>query len=127
MASYLITGSSRGLGLAMVRMLAKRPAEQVRTVIATAREENSELRQIVAENLGRVLFVSLDVTKPESISQAARTIGQMEEMMNGLDVLINNAGILNWTQGDISLMFVHTSSSSAIIALADKSRPEGMI
>lgn len=95
MASYLITGSSRGIGYGLIRMLASKPASQVGTVIASARSAspNSELKELIAANQGRVHFVSMDTaSSPESIETSAK---EVEKILGskGLDVLINNVGI----------------------------------
>lgn len=93
MATYLITGSSRGLGLALVKQLVALPHSQVCTVFATARGENSAaLQELVHQHTNRVVLVKLDVTSQASISTAVATV---EEHLRGqgLDVLINNAGI----------------------------------
>ena len=104
MTSYLITGSSRGLGLTLASLLAQRPPEQVRIVLATARKESAALRQLKEKYPNRVVFVPLDSSQPDSIIQAVTQIQQMPEMEQGLDILINNAGVLNWTEGGMSRM-----------------------
>jgi len=62
MSSYLITGCSRGLGLALAAKLATFAASEVSVVFATARNESPELKKLAASSSGRVLFVKLDVT-----------------------------------------------------------------
>jgi NAD(P)-dependent dehydrogenase (short-subunit alcohol dehydrogenase family) len=97
MASYLVTGSSRGLGLALVSRLASLPAAQVGKIIATARQDNSsELTDLVNSSSGRVELVKLDVTNKSSIQEAAKLVeGRLQG--KGLDYLINNAGLMDWT------------------------------
>ncbi|KAL1620767.1 hypothetical protein SLS56_009537 [Neofusicoccum ribis] len=94
MASYLITGSSRGIGLAVAALLASKPSSEVSKVFASARSNTDSLREIIAEYAGRVEYVQLDVTSEESVKEAAR---QVEKSLDGrgLDVLINNAGIMS--------------------------------
>ena len=104
MASYLITGSSRGLGLAMVSHLLTKPAGEVGTIFATARSDNpANLQQVIEAAAGRVKFVKLDVTDKASVQAA---VSAVENLLGGkgLDVLVNNAGIMNWTQGGILAM-----------------------
>lgn len=97
MASYLVTGASRGLGLALVERLVSLPKAEVQTVFATSRQDNSSrLRELVTSSSGRVEFVQLDVTDETSITQAARTVeGKLQG--KGLDFLINNAGVMDWS------------------------------
>lgn len=92
MASYLVTGSSRGIGLAIVTALASKPATEICKVFASARSETDSLKQLIAGSGGRVEWVPLEVTSQESVQQAANKVLESLEG-NGLDVLINNAGI----------------------------------
>lgn len=97
MASYLVTGSSRGLGLALVSRLASLPTAQVGKIIATARQDNSpQLTELVNSSSGRVELVKLDVTNNVSIQEAARLVeGKLQG--KGLDYLVNNAGLMDWS------------------------------
>ena len=103
MASYLITGASRGIGLALASILASKPASEVSIVYASARTETNALKELVAKSGGRVEFVPVDVTSKGSVEKAA---GQVELYLGGkgLDVLVNGAGILNSTPGGIETM-----------------------
>ncbi|KAJ5330200.1 hypothetical protein N7541_005985 [Penicillium brevicompactum] len=97
MASYLVTGCSRGLGLALITRLMTFPKTEVGTIIATARQDNSsQLKELVDASSGRVQFISLDVTDLESVNEAA---GIVEHRLQerGLDYLINNAGVMDWS------------------------------
>lgn len=103
MASYLITGCSRGLGLAITSHLLSFPTSEVGTIIATSRAESSALKDIVLKSGGRVKYIQLDATNEASIKKAAT---QAEQILGekGLDVLINNAGMLNYTPEGIASM-----------------------
>ena len=104
MANYLITGTPRGLGLEMARQLASMPDHEVGTIVATARGESSEgLKKLMQESSGRVVFVKLDAT---SVAGAKEAVKETEHLLGsqGLDVLINNAGILNATPNGITTM-----------------------
>lgn len=95
MASYLVTGSSRGLGLALVSRLASLPKTEVAHIIATARQDNSpQLKEIVSASSGRVEFVKLDVTNKASVGEAIKSVEQKLQG-KGLDYLINNAGVMD--------------------------------
>ncbi|KFY45308.1 hypothetical protein V495_03057 [Pseudogymnoascus sp. VKM F-4514 (FW-929)] len=91
MASYLITGTSRGIGLEVTKLLAS--SSDVGIVFATARSLSQPLQDVIASSGGRVYFVSLDVTKEESIAAAVSAVTEKLGAGKGLDVLINNAGI----------------------------------
>jgi len=84
----LITGASRGIGLAIARALAKEGC----TLILTARDENklSQLSRELSRQKVRILTQSFDVRDPYSIDDLFRTI---RNKFRTLDILINNAGI----------------------------------
>lgn len=104
MASYLVTGSSRGLGLALIECLASLPKAEVRTIFATGRRDNSpRLKEIMATTPGRVEFIQLDVTDEKSIKDAAATV-EHKLKGRGLDFLINNAGMKDWTPAGLERM-----------------------
>ena len=115
---YVVTGTSRGIGLELVRQLADRGDH----VVATAREpsESSELQELAKAHGESITVVQMDVRDQDSIKAriilcrsaperfycfhlcgcrnvwsvaqaAAKTIE--EKHPNGVDVLINDAGI----------------------------------
>ena len=94
MATYLITGSSRGLGLELVTQLLALPPTQVRLVIATARDESSpKLKELAEKFPDRIAVVELDVTSQESVDSAVAGTRRVLDVCDlELDVLINNAG-----------------------------------
>ncbi|WP_151087806.1 SDR family NAD(P)-dependent oxidoreductase [Hymenobacter baengnokdamensis] len=84
----LITGASRGLGLAMAEALAAAGA----SVVLTARHEaslNQALNQFRAAHLDAQALV-LDVRDEASIAEA---VAWVQAHWGGLDLLVNNAGI----------------------------------
>lgn len=103
MASYLITGASRGIGLAMADLLASKPTSEVSTVIAAFRTETDELKQLVSKYSGRVQQVKIYVTDEASTKQAA---AEVEKQLDGkgLDVLVNGAGIISFAANGIETM-----------------------
>lgn len=104
MASYLVTGASRGLGLALVSRLASLPATEVNKIIATARADNSpQLTDIVKGSSGRVEWVKLDVTDQKSVLAAASEVATKLQG-TGLDYLVNNAGTMDWTSNGLEGM-----------------------
>ena len=86
MTTVLITGGNRGLG----RAVAEELAGQGMTVIVGARQagDGAEVARRIG---GGATSVQLDVTDPPSIRRSAAWI---DEHHGGLDILINNAGVL---------------------------------
>lgn len=81
MATVLITGCNRGIGL----QLAKQLTERGDTVIGVCRSASDEL-----SDLSIRVITGIDVSDGDSVSKLAATLGDER-----LDVLINNAGILS--------------------------------
>lgn len=81
MATVLITGANRGIGLELCRQLAQRGDE----VLATCRRTSADL-----ESLDVTVYEDVDVTEDAALSRLARSLGTQR-----IDVLINNAGILS--------------------------------
>ena len=91
MKRILITGASRGIGLEMCRQLSERGNE----VIATYRSTNSAGTLLELTNKYRNLHTyELDVNSSESVKSA---IGRIAEKFTSLDLVFNNAGILDWS------------------------------
>ena len=84
----LITGGSRGVGLATALRLSRLGA----AVVLVAREETrlSEARREVEQAGGRALGLRADVTDPGAI---ASVVEQAERQLGGIDVLVNNAAV----------------------------------
>lgn len=87
----LVTGSSRGLGGEMIKAFGRRGAHCVVNFISDAEGQNKADATKVAEELKEPLVVECDVTKPEQVEEMMKTIG---EKFGGLDILINNSGII---------------------------------
>src|ERR1700712_508275 len=82
----LITGGARGMGAATTRLFVESGA---RVLVADVLDAEGEA---LAKELGpAVRFVHLDVTSEQSWAAAAQVV---QEEWGGLDVLVNNAGIL---------------------------------
>ncbi|GMF72578.1 unnamed protein product [Aspergillus oryzae] len=103
MATYIVTGSARGLGLAMVKELASREPTDVSLVIAATRKSSTALDEIVARDSGRVVFIPLDVSNEASISSCVEKTGSVVGQ-KGVDVLINCAGVHSWLEGKTANM-----------------------
>ncbi|KAM0752636.1 NAD-P-binding protein [Meredithblackwellia eburnea MCA 4105] len=93
--TYFITGASRGLGLELARQLLAQ--DQKNRVIAAARNPASAslLQDLIKlpENKGRIETVALDVADTKSIEAGVAETGKLDLAKEGIDVLINNAGI----------------------------------
>ena len=111
MSTYLITGTSRGLGLGQLRHLLSKPSSEVDTVYATARTNTAELQEVIKQSAGRAIFVPLDVTLLESVRQAAETV-KSDSRFKHLDVLINNAAHCFYDSEPIEKMYVSLSFSA---------------
>ncbi|XXG99909.1 hypothetical protein Hte_006250 [Hypoxylon texense] len=95
MASYLVTGASRGFGLALVQELISHPTSKVGTVFAATRSDSPVLNELAQKSSGRVIVVKLDITDKNSIKKAAAEVDS-KLGGKGLDVLINNAGVCQY-------------------------------
>lgn len=85
----IITGSNSGVGAATAQLFAKEGAK----VVICARRLNKleEVAQTIRDNGGEVLVVQTDVSKVEDCENlVAKTV----ETFGRVDVLVNNAGVL---------------------------------
>ena len=80
---WFVTGASKGLGLALVRLLLSSGYK----VAATSRSV-AELEKVVGTQPG-LLPLQVDLTKDESVKEAVR---KAVEQFGRLDVVVNNAG-----------------------------------
>ena len=85
----LITGGSRGLGLGLARRLG---AEGARLVLLA--RDAAELARAAEELAGRGVQVTVVAADIAEASAAERAVASAVEAFGGLDVLINNAGII---------------------------------
>jgi len=86
--AVLITGASRGIGLAIARALDSEGAKLI--LVGRNREP---LARAAAQLPGTVLSVPADVTKPGDVK---RLIAGVQKQIRRLDVLINNAGVFTY-------------------------------
>src|SRR5438874_11377882 len=87
----LVTGSSRGLGAEMIKAVGRRGAHCVVNYISDSAGQNKVDAQGVAAELKNPLVVDCDVTQPDQVEAMMKAIG---EKFGGLDILINNSGII---------------------------------
>ena len=99
MRNIIVTGASRGIGLAIARRL----ASSGERVIAVARRESEELQALKQETLARqcgdVHFAAFDLSEIEQIPDCVRGLRMGFGQIDGL---VNNAGI--GTSGMLSTM-----------------------
>lgn len=81
MATIVVTGANRGIGLELARQLSERGD----TVIAVVRKASDAL-----SDLGVEIIDGVDVTDPASVARFADALTGRQ-----IDILINNAGILS--------------------------------
>jgi 3-oxoacyl-[acyl-carrier protein] reductase len=105
MHSVLVTGASRGLGLAIARRL----ADIGYRVIAVSRKETSQLSAAILEN-GSIHFVAFDLLNIEGIPAFVRKLRKEFGPIYGL---VNNAGL--GTDGVLALM--HDSRIEQLIRM----------
>jgi 3-oxoacyl-[acyl-carrier protein] reductase len=85
----IITGASKGLGLAMAKEFAASGANVA--ILARNRDSLDEAQAIASEGAsGRVETFSCDVSKPDEIS---KTFEAVIKTFKHVDILVNNAGI----------------------------------
>jgi 3-oxoacyl-[acyl-carrier protein] reductase len=80
----VVTGSTAGIGLETARMLAE---EGARVIVCGRDRERTERAR--AET-GAALAVVADLSTPDG---PARVVGRAEQILGGLDVLVNNVGV----------------------------------
>jgi 3-oxoacyl-[acyl-carrier protein] reductase len=87
----LVTGSSRGIGAEMIKTFDKHGAQCVVNYVVDPAGQNKSDAESVAKELKDPLMIECDVTKPEQVESMMMEIG---DKRGGLDVLINNSGII---------------------------------
>ena len=87
--TVLITGGSRGLGLALARVFLRRGAKVA--LLAREVETLERARQLLAGK-GRVMVRACDLRDPNQVHQAVTDVRQE---LGEIDVLVNNAGTLS--------------------------------
>jgi NAD(P)-dependent dehydrogenase (short-subunit alcohol dehydrogenase family) len=117
--SVFITGSNRGIGLALVKEYVARGAK----VFATSRRPD-ELTALPEQYGDQVSVLPLDVTQDESVSSAAETVASQ---IDALDILINNAAVypepsVDVKLGDLDLQDVRDAFETNVLGVARVTR-----
>ena len=100
----VVTGASAGMGKAITERFVREGAKVV--AVARRKERLQELAQELAQGPGQVSVFAGDISRREDneamLEHAVKTYGR-------LDVLVNNAGIMddNTAIGDMSVSYTH--------------------
>ena len=88
----LVTGSARGIGFAVAGRLL---AEGARVMLADidAQALNAAGERLREDNLGAFVTCQCDIADSRSVRRLADTV---QTELGGLDILVNNAAILDW-------------------------------
>jgi 3-oxoacyl-[acyl-carrier protein] reductase len=110
MHNVLVTGGSRGIGLAIARKLAGTGYH----VIAVARRESDDLREAIGtaekEGRGRIHFRAFDLSEVDAIPAFVKSL---RDGFGAIFGLVNNAGL--GTEGLLATM--HNSEIEALMRL----------
>lgn len=87
-STVLITGGASGIGKIMARLMLERKAK---VILWDINQPNIDSTIASFSNLGEIVAYNVDVSKPEQIQATAK---QVQHDHGGIDVLINNAGII---------------------------------
>src|SRR5436309_11314648 len=88
----LVTGSSRGIGAEMIKAFGKHSAQCVVNYVADSEGRNKADAMNVANELEEPLVIESDVTQPAQVEAMMKHI---QDRHGGLDVLVNNSGIIS--------------------------------
>src|SRR6266542_4009391 len=88
----LVTGSSRGIGAEIIKAFGKRSAQCVVNYDVDPAGQNKSDAESVANELKDPLVIECDVTQP---AQVEAMMKQIQDRHGGLDILVNNSGIIS--------------------------------
>ncbi|KGL99166.1 hypothetical protein N301_02329, partial [Charadrius vociferus] len=94
--SVLVTGANRGIGLGLVRhfLAMTNPPKWVFAGCRDPKGERAQKLQNLASKHPNLVIITLEVSDPASIKAAAARVGE-QLGGSGLNLLINNAGVVN--------------------------------
>jgi 3-oxoacyl-[acyl-carrier protein] reductase len=88
----LVTGSSRGIGAEMIKTFGQCGAQCVVNYVTDGQGQNKTDATNVASELNEPLVIECDVTQP---AQVEAMMKQIQDRHGGLDILVNNSGIIS--------------------------------
>jgi 3-oxoacyl-[acyl-carrier protein] reductase len=88
----LVTGSSRGIGAEMIKAFGQHGAQCIVNYVTDTQGQNKADAMKVAGELQQPLVIECDVTQPQ---QVEAMMDQVRDQRGGLDILVNNSGIIN--------------------------------
>ncbi len=88
----LVTGSSRGICAEMIKAFGTHGAQCVVNYVADAQGQNKTDAMNVADELVEPLVIECDVTQPAQVEAMKK---QIQDRHGGLDILLNNSGIIS--------------------------------
>jgi len=88
----LVTGGSRGIGAEMIKAFGQHGAGCVVNYVVDPQGQNKADAMKVANELKQPLVIECDVTEPQ---QVEAMMHQIQGERGGLDILVNNSGIIN--------------------------------
>jgi len=109
----LVTGSSRGIGAEMIKAFGQCGAQCVVNYVTDAQGQNKTDATNVASELNEPLVIECDVTQP---AQVEAMMKQIQDRHGGLDILVNNSGIIS--DRTIKKMSVETFESVVRVNLS---------
>lgn len=106
--NILITGTSRGIGLELVKL----SLSKGNTVFAVGRSLNAkpELKDLKAKHNDQIHLINADLENPEAPDQIAASVLAKTP---SLDILINNAGIMR--QGETTADFLESFKINSVV------------
>src|SRR6202023_3943867 len=87
----LVTGSSRGIGAEMIKAFGQHDAKCVVNYFTDPQGQNKADAEMVAKELKDPLLIDCDVTQPQQVESMMK---QIQDRRGGLDILVNNSGII---------------------------------
>lgn len=109
--NVLITGASRGLGLALAAVY----AEHGHTVIAAVRDlENAPQAQELSKQNHKVRLLEMDVLSQNSIALAAK---EAASQYGHIDTVINNAGVIMKSDAENTILGVDIQAYNMTMAV----------
>src|SRR5437870_1989580 len=88
----LVTGSSRGIGAEMIKAFGAHGAKCVVNYVTDVHGQNKADSMNVAKELNEPLVIECDVAQP---TQVEAMMKQIQDRHGGLDILVNNSGIIS--------------------------------